>query len=64
VVCVDIREDGGSRRVDRLIQQDGGQVVFVRGDVVSSADWQRMVATALDNFGRIDVLFNNAGVGI
>src|SRR6266508_479937 len=64
VVCVDIREDGGSGRVDRLIADDGGQAVFVRGDVVSRQDWERTAATALDSFDRIDILFNNAGVGI
>jgi 3-oxoacyl-[acyl-carrier protein] reductase len=50
--------------VDRLIQDDGGEAAFVQGDVASPADCERMVATALDRFGRLDVLFNNAGVGI
>ena len=37
---------------------------FIRGDVSSKADTERMVATALERFGGLDILFNNAGVGI
>jgi NAD(P)-dependent dehydrogenase (short-subunit alcohol dehydrogenase family) len=40
----------------------GGQAMFVRGDVGVSADCQRCVRTALEAFGRIDILFNNAGI--
>ena len=54
VVCVDIREDGGDRRVDRLILEEGGQAVFVQGDVVSAPDWERMISAGLEHFGRID----------
>lgn len=39
-----------------------GAVVFVRGDVSKAADAKRMVDTAVRKFGRIDILFNNAGV--
>jgi NAD(P)-dependent dehydrogenase (short-subunit alcohol dehydrogenase family) len=63
VVCVDVR-DTGSPRVDSLIRADGGEAVFVRGDVSSPADCENMVATAYSSFGQLDVLFNNAGVGI
>ncbi|MGI9599103.1 MAG: SDR family oxidoreductase, partial [Acidimicrobiales bacterium] len=36
---------------------------FVRGDVSVAADAERMVAEALDAFGRLDVAVNNAGIG-
>ena len=39
------------------------EVVAHTGDVASSDDWGTAVAAALDRFGRIDVLFNNAGIG-
>ena len=63
VVCADIQESGDPR-VDRLIQQDGGEAVFVQTDVSKRADCDRMVQAALDNFGDLDILFNNAGVGV
>jgi len=36
---------------------------FIKTDVVSEIDIKAMVECAVDNFGRIDVMFNNAGVG-
>jgi NAD(P)-dependent dehydrogenase (short-subunit alcohol dehydrogenase family) len=41
----------------------GPDAVAVSGDVSRAADAQRMVQTALDRFGRLDVLVNNAGFG-
>lgn len=63
VVCVDLRESGRPR-VDRLIQGEGGAAFFLQGDVTSAADCERMVATARSEFGGLNVLFNNAGVGV
>jgi len=42
----------------------GGQVASVTGDVGDWVDAERMVQTALDNFGKLDVLVNNAGVSM
>src|SRR4030042_265004 len=39
-----------------------GEVAFVRGDVSKAADAKRMVDAAVRKHGRIDILFNNAGV--
>jgi NAD(P)-dependent dehydrogenase (short-subunit alcohol dehydrogenase family) len=63
VACMDLRESG-ERRVDRAIQAAGGDAVFIQSDVRSAADCERAVATALQRFGRLDILFNNAGVGV
>ena len=63
VVCCDIQETVDPR-VDRLIEQDGGQAVFAHVDVTVQADCDRMVATALERFDDLDVLFNNAGGGV
>ena len=41
-----------------------GEAVFVAGDVSNAKDAERMVETAVKRFGRIDILFNNAGVYI
>lgn len=39
----------------------GGEAVVVRGDVAQDADCRRLAATAMDKWGRIDGLVNNAG---
>ena len=50
----------GAKAVRRLSKL--GQVHFVQGDVSRSKDAERMVKETVRKFGRIDVLFNNAGV--
>lgn len=40
----------------------GGQAIFVPGDVGVAVDCQRCVAVAIETYGRLDILFNNAGV--
>jgi NAD(P)-dependent dehydrogenase (short-subunit alcohol dehydrogenase family) len=63
VVCCDIQETI-TPRIDQLIQREGGQAAFANIDVTKQADCDRMAATALDQFGDIDILYNNAGAGI
>lgn len=47
--------------VDEL-RAAGADVLAVAGDVSSSADWANLVAQAIERFGRIDALVNNAGI--
>ncbi len=63
VVCCDIQETI-TPRIDQMIQQEGGQAVFAIIDVTKQADCDRMVATAIEKFGDVDILYNNAGAGI
>ena len=56
VVVTDIDEVAGRR----VAAEAGG--LFVRHDVRVEDDWRRVIATALDTFGRLDVLVNNAGI--
>jgi NAD(P)-dependent dehydrogenase (short-subunit alcohol dehydrogenase family) len=44
-----------------MIKQLGGESVFVQQDVTAEADWQRVMDTTLEHFGRLDILLNNAG---
>ncbi len=61
VVAVDIHTDG-AKQVVREIETRGGQAVFVRADVSKAADCEQMVETAERMFGKLNVLFNNAGI--
>jgi 3-oxoacyl-[acyl-carrier protein] reductase len=55
------REDGDE--TTRLVKAAGGEMVFVKADVSGSADCENVIRTAMKNFRRIDILYNNAGVG-
>src|SRR5438034_1719602 len=46
--------------VEREIRAAGGDFTFVQGDVQRVDDCRRLIETALDRHGRIDVLINNA----
>lgn len=48
--------------VVRTIEADGGTALFVDADVRSAEDCARSVARTIEAYGRLDVLFNNAGV--
>lgn len=58
----------GARRTDRLdaivqdITEAGGQASAVATDVTKREDVQKLVDTAKETYGRVDVLFNNAGL--
>jgi NAD(P)-dependent dehydrogenase (short-subunit alcohol dehydrogenase family) len=61
VVAVDINEAGGDAVVEE-IRDASGEAVFVRADVTSAADVEAMIQAAEERYGRLDVLFNNAGI--
>src|SRR5215475_9269411 len=46
----------------RLVREAGGDGIIARADISVSADRERLVKEALDAYGRIDLLVNNAGV--
>ncbi|MGF6888373.1 NAD(P)-dependent dehydrogenase (short-subunit alcohol dehydrogenase family) [Nocardia sp. GAS34] len=48
-------------RVTAEIRAAGGRAVFVSADVTDPADQERLTGTAIDEFGRLDAAFNNAG---
>ena len=61
VVLTDVLEADG-RAVADDITTSGGTARFEIHDIADEADWQRVVRTAVDAFGGIDILINNAGV--
>ena len=63
VIVADIDAASGQETA-AIIGQTGGHAFFVRADVSRSDEVQAMVAAAVDKFGRIDILHNNAGLAL
>ena len=62
VVIGDILDEDGEATA-ASIAADGGRCRYVHLDVTAEADWQAAVAAAVSQFGSLDVLVNNAGIG-
>ena len=60
VVIGDI-DDAGAERTVASIRDNGGKASCVRVDVTKPVDVQRMIASAVDQYGGLDYAFNNAG---
>jgi NAD(P)-dependent dehydrogenase (short-subunit alcohol dehydrogenase family) len=64
VVIADLNQSSGDKAMaDFTAAGLGSGASFTRVDVASEDDIARMIALAVDQFGRLDILFNNAGVG-
>ncbi len=55
-------DDAAGAETTRLVTDEGGQAAFVQADVSRDEDARRMVQEAVSAYGRLDVLYNNAGV--
>ena len=62
VVIADMNREGGEAAV-RDCKENGGSAVFQLADVSSEEDIKGAVARAVKEFGRLDVIYNNAGLG-
>ena len=60
VTVNDINAAGGQRVVDEIVAA-GGTAQFVRADVTRSADMQALVDAAVQRYGKLDTMVNNAG---
>ncbi len=61
VVVVDVNDAGGNETTEQVCGQ-GGEAVYVHADVSKSADCANMVRVAEQTFGKLNILFNNAGI--
>ena len=48
--------------VERIVAS-GGRAAYVRHDVTSASEWSAAVSAAVDQFGSLNILVNNAGIG-
>jgi NAD(P)-dependent dehydrogenase (short-subunit alcohol dehydrogenase family) len=63
VVVADVSVEAGEETV-RQIAAHGGQALFVATDLRDARQVQRMVQEAIAQYGRIDILYNNAGINL
>jgi 3-oxoacyl-[acyl-carrier protein] reductase len=61
IEVVDLDSKGGQETVDE-IKRNGGEAIFVEADVSKAADAEKMITACVNTYGKIDILFNNAGV--
>ena len=61
IVVVDVNDEGGAKTV-AMIEEAGGAAVYQRADVSVVDDCRAMIERAESEYGRLDVLFNNAGI--
>jgi len=61
VVIGDILDAEG-QQVEAEIAEMGGECVYIHLDVTSETDWQNAIGKAVSQFGKLDVLVNNAGI--
>ncbi|HEY9156312.1 SDR family oxidoreductase [Candidatus Binatus sp.] len=62
VVIADLNVEGGEAAV-RDCKENGGHAVFQKTDVSAEAEVKAAVARAVKEFGRLDIMYNNAGLG-
>jgi NAD(P)-dependent dehydrogenase (short-subunit alcohol dehydrogenase family) len=62
VIVADLNEVGGAETVD-LVGNGRGVAVFRRCDVTHTEDLAAAFASAVDHWGRLDIVYNNAGIG-
>jgi 3-oxoacyl-[acyl-carrier protein] reductase len=61
VAVVDLAEDMGEQTVE-AIREAGGDSIFIRADVANADDVAQMIGRTVEEWGRIDILYNNAGI--
>ena len=58
VVLTDLNDEAGRQ----VAAEIGSNALFIRHDIASESDWQRVIKTTVEHFGRLDVLVNNAAI--
>jgi NAD(P)-dependent dehydrogenase (short-subunit alcohol dehydrogenase family) len=53
---------GNGEKTVAMIKETGGEAIFVKTDISEVADVENMIATTINTYGKLNVLFNNAGL--
>lgn len=61
VVIADFNEEGGKQEAENL--KKDGEAEFIKVDVASEESVENMIKFAVDTFGTVDIIVNNAGIG-
>ena len=61
VIVADVTDDAGHATVEE-IRTAGGEAAYVHADVSKASDAEAMIAAAMETFGGLHVLYNNAGI--
>ncbi len=61
VVVTDIDAEGGKNTVSQ-IKKGGGEAIFVKLDVTSEKDWDNVINKTISEYGKLNILVNNAGI--
>ena len=62
VVLVDLNEEKG-HAFEAELKAAGAEAIFVKANITSEEDVQNIFAKTIEAFGKLDVVFNNAGIG-
>ncbi len=63
VVIADL-DDQGALDVVNQIKAEGNEAMFVRTNLTSAADVEALVAKTVETYGKLDILYNNAGINL
>lgn len=63
VVLSDYNEKDGQAETDKL-KHNGADVMFIKADVSNEDDVKHLISKTVNQYGAIDILFNNAGIGV
>jgi NAD(P)-dependent dehydrogenase (short-subunit alcohol dehydrogenase family) len=62
VAVVDLREDWGREAAEVTASQTGRRAIYIKTDISKRAEVEGMVSRVMEEFGRVDVLINNAAI--
>jgi NAD(P)-dependent dehydrogenase (short-subunit alcohol dehydrogenase family) len=62
VACIDLRPEAAEETVE-TIRCQGGQAIAIAADATKEAEAKKIVEGVISDFGKIDILFNNVGIG-
>ncbi len=63
-IVLTARTEEEIKKVGREIKSEGGESIFIRGDVTREKNVKNVINKAIKKFGKVDVLVNNAGAGL